>query len=127
VREDDEWKFPWFATFRGPVGALIDPSTLIYLTGGAAVGRFEFFNVGTATVTLAGNTASASLPFSDSTIRWGSAVGAGIERKFTPNWSAKAEFLYLDFGTHTSLMGTGFDTSVRLNDYIARGGVNYRF
>jgi outer membrane immunogenic protein len=127
LTENNEWKFPWFATFRGRVGALIDPSTLIYLTGGAAVGRFEFTNVSTATVTLAAVTATASVATSGSTTRWGGAVGAGVERKFTPNWSAKAEFLYLDFGTHTFLAGTGFDTSIRLNDFIARAGVNYRF
>src|SRR5690242_6212697 len=40
ITEDAERKFPWFATFRGRVGALIDPSTLIYLTGGLAVGHF---------------------------------------------------------------------------------------
>jgi outer membrane immunogenic protein len=127
ITENAEWKFPWFATFRGRVGALIDPSTLIYLTGGLAVGRFEFTDTSTATVNLAGVTATASIVTSESTTRLGGTVGAGIERKFSPNWSAKAEFLYLDFGTHTFLAGTGFDTSVRLNDYIGRVGVNYRF
>src|SRR5712691_12694805 len=29
-----EWKFPWFATFRGRIGVLADPDTLIYATGG---------------------------------------------------------------------------------------------
>jgi opacity protein-like surface antigen len=127
IASSEEWKLPWFATFRGRVGALINPTTLVYLTGGLAAGRFEYSQVTTATVTLAAVTASASVGFTESTTRLGGAVGAGVEKKFTPNWSAKAEFLYLDFGTHTFLAGTGVDTSVRLNDYIARGGVNYRF
>jgi outer membrane immunogenic protein len=71
--------------------------------------------------------ATASVPLTDTKYRWGGAVGAGIEKKFTPSWSAKAEFLYLDFGTYTFLAGTGVDTSVRLRDYIGRVGVNYRF
>jgi opacity protein-like surface antigen len=30
----------------------------------------------------------------DSTDRWGYAVGAGIEYGFTPNWSAKLEYMH---------------------------------
>jgi outer membrane immunogenic protein len=129
ITSDVEWKFSWFDTFRGRVGALIDPTTLIYLTGGAAVGHFEFAQTTTAVVAATGGPvlASASVGFTERTTRWGGTVGAGVEKKFTPNWSAKAEFLYLDFGTHTFLAGTGVDTSIRLNDYIGRVGVNYRF
>jgi outer membrane immunogenic protein len=126
---DTQWKLPWFDTFRGRVGALIDPTTLIYLTGGAALGRFEFSEVTTATIATLGGAfvASASALRSEPKHRWGGVVGAGVEKKFTPNWSAKAEFLYLDFGTYTFLAGSGLDTSVRLNDYIGRVGVNYKF
>jgi len=123
------WKFSWFDTFRGRVGALIDPTTLIYVTGGAALGRFGFSQLTTASIATAGGTplASASVWHGESTTRWGGAVGAGVEKKFTPKWSAKAEFLYLGFGTRTFLVGTGVDTSIRLNDYIARAGVNFKF
>jgi hypothetical protein len=34
--------FPWFATFRGRAGFLADPSLLLYVTGGLAVGEVEF-------------------------------------------------------------------------------------
>jgi opacity protein-like surface antigen len=71
--------------------------------------------------------AAASVGLNERTTRWGGTVRAGVEKKFTPNWSAKAEFLYLNFGTHTFLRGTGVDTSIRLNDYIGRVGVNYKF
>ena len=123
------WKLSWFDTFRGRLGALIDPTTLIYVTGGAALGRFGFSQISTATIATLGGTplASASVWQGESTTRWGGAVGAGVEKKFTPKWSAKAEFLYLGFGTHTFLAGTGLDTSVRLNDYIARAGINFKF
>jgi len=129
VTSDVAWKFSWFDTLRGRVGYLIDPTTLIYLTGGAAVGRFEFAQTTTAVVATTGGPvlATASVGFLEKTTRWGGTVGVGVERKFSPNWSAKAEFLYLDFGTRTFLAGTGVDTSVRLNDYIARAGVNYKF
>ena len=69
-------------------------------------------------------TASA---FSETTTRVGFAIGGGVEKMLTQNWTIKAEYLYLDFGTHTFLVGTGFDTSVRLRDNIVRVGINYKF
>jgi opacity protein-like surface antigen len=39
----------------------------------------------------------------------------------------KAEYLFLDFGSHTFLSGTGFDTNIRLIDNIVRVGVDYHF
>src|SRR5882757_72249 len=35
-------ELPWFATFRGRAGALVDPSLLLYVTGGLAVGEVKF-------------------------------------------------------------------------------------
>jgi len=128
VTSDVDWKFAWFDTFRGRIGALIDPTTLIYLTGGAALGKFEFSQFTTASISTIGGTvlASATAGSSESTTRWGGAVGAGVEKKFTARWSAKAEFLYLDFGSHTFVTGSGIDTNVKLNDFIARAGVNLK-
>jgi outer membrane immunogenic protein len=136
----NQWKFPWFGTFRGRVGVLADPTTLIYGTGGLAVGEFKFSSqptvagqtyrgvVGTTTNPLAETTAfTAGVALSDSTTRAGWAIGAGVEKKFTRNWSAKLEYLYLDFGTHTFLSGTGSATQIRLHDNIVRLGLNYQF
>ena len=39
---DSEWSLPWFATFRGRVGILADPSWLLYGTGGLAIGEVKF-------------------------------------------------------------------------------------
>jgi opacity protein-like surface antigen len=36
---------------------------------------------------------------SNSDVRFGWAVGAGVEGKITNNWSAKLEYLYVDFDT----------------------------
>src|SRR5688572_19118231 len=43
---------PWFATFRGRVGILADPSLLLYATGGLAVGEVRFASQPTAVVQL---------------------------------------------------------------------------
>lgn len=132
----DEWKFPWFATLRLRGGLLIDPQTLLYATGGLAVGEFTFSNafvstsqvfLGTTTTIPFTGPVTTSSAFSTDMTRVGAAIGAGIERKLTPNWSVKAEYLYLDFGSAAFLSGTGVDTSVRLHDNIVRLGINYKF
>ena len=45
-----------------------------------------------------GGIAVASIA-SNSDMRFGWTVGAGIEGKITNNWSAKLEYLYMDFDT----------------------------
>jgi outer membrane immunogenic protein len=133
----NEWKLPWFATFRGRIGGLVDPSLLIYATGGLAVGQFEGSSaavlssttyrgqIGTTTNPVLGPVVAAGAGFSDSTTQLGWTVGAGLEKKFTPNWSAKAEYLYMDYGTHS--FGPLGLAQVKLRDNIARVGVNYQF
>jgi outer membrane immunogenic protein len=125
----NEWKFPWFATIRGRVGYTAD-DWLLYGTGGAAVGRAQFSTTTAATlVKTAPNpfTLSASTTDSEAKTRWGWALGAGVEKMLGSNFSAKFEYLYLDFGSYTFLAGSGSDTSVRLRDHILRLGLNYRF
>jgi outer membrane immunogenic protein len=124
-----EWKFPWFATFRARAGYVLD-SWLLYITGGAAVGRAQFATTSTATLVLTGPsafTATTTVGASESVTKWGWTVGGGIEKSLTGNLSAKLEYLYVDLGNHTFLAGTGFDTDVKLQDHIVRLGLNYRF
>jgi outer membrane immunogenic protein len=76
-----------------------------------------------------------------SSTKVGYAVGAGVEAGLWGNWTLKAEYLYVDFGTIT---GTGlitappavlaagsnnnpFTHSFDLKANIARVGLNYRF
>jgi opacity protein-like surface antigen len=59
--------------------------------------------------------------------RVGWTVGAGLEKKFTPNWSAKLEYLYVDFGRKTYFGGTANAVDVSFHDHIIRGGFNYAF
>jgi outer membrane immunogenic protein len=131
----DNWKLPWFATLRGRAGYLVDPTFLIYGTGGLAVGGTQFSNVSTTTATVTnsigqvfpGFPVTTSAAFSGTEDRLGFAVGAGVEKKFAQNWSVKAEYLFLDFGSYTFLAGTGVDTNVQLYDNIFRVGLNYQF
>jgi outer membrane immunogenic protein len=126
----------WFATFRGRAGILADPQTLLYATGGLAVGEFKYsaqtttsidvFNgnagvVPVRTLVLAGTAASSS----DTRVGW--TVGAGVERKFSPNWSGKLEYLYMDLGSKTYFAGTVNQADVSFHDNIFRAGINYEF
>ena len=128
--------FPWFATFRGRTGWLADPSLLLYVTGGLAVGEVKF---DTQTTLVAqrfdGNSnnpigapiAVVGATVSDSQTRVGWTAGAGIEKKFTPNWSGKLEYLYIDLGSATYFGGTANETSVSFHDHVFRAGINYQF
>ena len=60
----------------------------------------------------------------DSGTHAGWTVGAGAEMALTPNWSVKAEYLYLSFAER-SFTVTGTDNG--LNNNLLRFGVNYRF
>jgi outer membrane immunogenic protein len=103
------WKFsnPWFGTTRARAGVAMN-NVLIYGTGGIAYGGGR----------------GAAGGGSDSRTHLGWAAGLGIEVGLTPNWSAKAEYLYVDLNDRSySVTGTqnGFESS------LLRLGVNYRF
>jgi outer membrane immunogenic protein len=59
----------------------------------------------------------------------GYTVGGGLEYMFAPNWSAKAEYQYYDFGTTTFTAGPPGVLGARLRDdeHSVKVGVNYRF
>ena len=59
----------------------------------------------------------------------GYTVGAGLEYMFAPNWSAKAEYMYYDFGS-TRFVTPGVLApfgSWRNDEHTLKVGVNYRF
>ncbi|HEX4408658.1 MAG TPA: outer membrane protein [Xanthobacteraceae bacterium] len=104
------WQFsnPWFATVRGRAGVAIG-NVLLYGTAGLAFGEL--------TADTAGN-------LSEHHTGMGWVAGAGAEVGLTPHWSAKAEWLYLDFSDHNFTV-TGADNGLAAN--LVRLGVNYRF
>jgi outer membrane immunogenic protein len=105
-------KDTWLATGRGRLGYAGWNNWLPYITGGAAFGDVK-----------------ASTPFGDgSKTAWGWTVGGGLEWAFLANWSAKAEYLYVDLGSFTCGLACGaVDQSVDFKASIVRLGVNYRF
>jgi outer membrane immunogenic protein len=121
----------WFGTVRGRVGVLATPRVLFYGTGGLAYGSFK------TTGALAGfnpNGVAVASIGSGSDIRFGWTVGAGVEGKITNNWSAKLEYLYMDFDTFRAgtftlvpLATVGANVDTRFRDHVLRVGLNYTF
>lgn len=98
---------PWFGTLRGRVGVALN-NILFYATGGLAYGS--------GTVDFAG--------LSQTNDHTGWTVGGGLEVGLTPNWSVKAEYLYVDL-TEQNYTLTGLSQAVDSN--VLRFGANYRF
>jgi outer membrane immunogenic protein len=113
-------------TFRARAGVTFD-KFLPYMTGGLAVGSLHGHEgdtlangaVGNATTTVTGWT-----------------VGGGIEAAFAPNWSAKVEYLHVDFGNHAIFndivplippASIVLAEHVRYTTEILRVGLNYKF
>jgi outer membrane immunogenic protein len=83
---------PWVATFRGRMG-LDYESTLLYLTGGLAVGQVKnnFSGFFTFPTTLIGG-------FDENKTRLGWTAGVGVEHMFSSHWTVRGEFRYVDLG-----------------------------
>jgi outer membrane immunogenic protein len=116
----------WIAIATARVGYTWD-RWMLYAKGGAAwVG--DQYNV-------PGTFAGAPFNYQASTTRSGWTAGGGIEWAFAPNWSAKFEYDYYDFGTRSVLLfdpignfGTAPDPSkIGQRLETVTFGLNYRF
>jgi outer membrane immunogenic protein len=100
-----------FGTIRGRVGYSAFDNTLLYVTGGAAVGRFDYRLTG----------------FTEDQTHWGWTLGAGVEYALTHHWSMKIEYLYTKF-ENGSLNVPPFPViTVPFDMNLVRIGVNYRW
>jgi outer membrane immunogenic protein len=105
----------WFGTVRGRVGYLFTPTLLLYGTGGFAYG---------------GGSSNRDFWFGNvSGTRTGWTAGGGVEWMFMPNWSAKAEYLYVNLsgGGATGAFGWNFGYHRHPQLNVVRAGVNYHF
>jgi len=102
----------WLGTARVRLG-WAQENWLFYVTGGLAVTGEK---TDLTTATGAGCGTFGVLPCHGSDRRVGAAAGLGFEYGFTPNWSAKVEYLYVS--------AVSLETS-HVN--MVRAGINYRF
>ena len=110
------------------------PSFLLYATGGLAVGQTKIGNQFICPVCGPPASTQASTTNQNTNTSAGWTVGAGAEWMFAPRWSLKAEYLYVDLGSHSSTITYTYNagpstltSSVRDAENIVRGGINYHF
>jgi outer membrane immunogenic protein len=102
----------WFGTVRGRIGYAFGPA-LVYGTGGFAFGEVE----------------NGPVLARVSETQTGYTIGGGVEYKFNPAWSIKAEyqFISLDAGDINGAGPLGFTGKDRSEVDTFRVGVNYHF
>jgi outer membrane immunogenic protein len=134
----------WLATVRGRIGGVLIADTLLYATGGLAVGQVN----GSTSITPGGTvlgvpvscaTAAFCSAGSASNTQVGWTAGIGAERMFAQRLSAKIEYLHYDLGTLSYTVNEaspGFpavagianvNISTRITGDIVRAGLNWRF
>lgn len=111
----------WVASLTARVGLVRDRSVL-YVKGGAAWARNSFHG---------SSTLDPGVAFDGSDTRSGWALGAGYEFAFRSAWSARFEYMFMDFGSDTvSLAGPSGGLSVPGVDQQIQAvtfSINYRF
>ena len=119
----------WFGTFRARLGYDFGWA-MLYGTGGLAIAGVESQMTATTPV--------ATVNITDRDIRGGWTVGGGLEAMINRSWSMKAEYLYMDYGTHEVTFGLSaaalgmalpatVSQSTKLTDNVIRVGLNHRF
>ncbi len=112
----------WFGTVRGRLGYTVWDRGLLYVTGGFAYG-------GVANK-VTGETVFGQLNASPSEVATGYVLGGGVEYAFSPAWSIKAEFQYIDFGTAKLQAFSAVPTQAAVESCdsfnAVRAGINYR-
>ena len=109
--EDFDLEADFLTLSRLRVGYAMD-NTLLYVAGGLAT-----------TILDAEDPANAE---DDDDWAFGWTVGAGVEHKFTDNWSARIEYAYFNVESDTLELPSG-DVDLELEGHIIRGGVAYHF
>ena len=118
-------KSDWLFTARPRIG-FTGGQWLVYATGGLAVADIKYAQtnnyLGVVTETGAISTTKA-----------GWTAGGGVEAMVAPNWSIKAEYLYVDLGNTSTTVANPiaadppFSHATNLKANIARAGINYHF
>lgn len=127
-------EFDWLSTIRGRFGIMATPSFLLFAMGGLAIGQTKIGNSVLCPTCIPPAPQPGTVNQNTNTSA-GWTMGAGAEWMFAPRWSLKAEYLYVDLGSHSSTITytyAGPNTSTltstaRDAENIVRGGINYHF
>jgi outer membrane immunogenic protein len=116
----------WIGNIAGRIGFAAN-NVLFYGKGGVAWTNDDYNHPATS----GPGAGSIPLNYTGSDTRVGWLVGAGIEYGFSPNWTAKLEYNYMDFGskniTLTDPTGRWVTFGINQTVSVIEVGVNYRF
>jgi len=118
---DVDSRMKYLGTVRGRLGVAID-RTLIYATGGYAYSEIDArVRVSVGGIPIVSGSDQISLQ--------GWTIGAGIEQAVTNNLIVRLEYLYVDFGTTTSVVNLGFpfQDQFQWQSHIARAALSWKF
>jgi high affinity Mn2+ porin len=114
----------YFGAFRGRLGVASDHA-LAYVTGGVATGGWR----GPSTLSLAGAAHPENAGESTAS-RMKYLLGAGLEYALDANWSARAEYLFLNQSHTNQIFGDGagvaYSAGQWSTSHVFRFGVDYR-
>jgi outer membrane immunogenic protein len=110
-----EQQIEWLASLRARLGFAMD-RTLIYATGGLAVGGVEF----------SGDINFGPTSDSEDSTEWGWTIGGGIEQAFTDSLSARIEYRYTDL-SKSDLTLSRFEFDVDNDFHAVRLGLSWHF
>jgi outer membrane immunogenic protein len=116
----------WISTAAARFGYAWD-GFLVYGKIGAAFAQFDYDN--NITFTVGRTTTVGNASASDTRSGW--IVGTGVEWAFASDWSAKAEYNYMDFGSRkvdfASFGGGPVSLDIDQRISVIKAGVNYHF
>ncbi len=123
-------KQTWDGSARGRLGYLVSPTTLFYITGGAAIGEVKG-NYSYLACDFIPGCVYGTGSFSDTRVGW--TVGGGVEAVIAYGWKARVEYRYTDLGDFSANIplynnyGAGVcGTSCGTNARIDLGPTNQR-
>jgi high affinity Mn2+ porin len=117
-------------TLRGRIGYAPNLGTshwLFYATGGLAWSFDQFARTQSAGTPAGGTAVPGTVENLFALPRVGWTAGAGAEVALWSNWTARAEYLFVDYGSRSVSFPLGaqkFDSNLTLNEF--RVGLNYR-
>jgi outer membrane immunogenic protein len=121
-------KLKYFSTERMRAGYDLD-GWLLFVTGGAAFGRVNAGQNPCGLVPVGVGVGGGNSCNEEWRAGW--VAGAGIEKMFLRNWSAKIEYLHFDLGNAIQYMPTavagGSSVHVLERGDMVRVGINYHF
>ncbi len=137
----------WMADFTGRIGVVPMDRLLVYAKGGVAFANVDYSFGNSAALVAGPFSAAGGITGTTNDTRVGALFGFGAEYAFMPNWSAKLEYNYMDFGSQnyniatrasgvvaitggpTFAGGVSFNSPLSVSQVIhtMKVGVNYKF